>query len=108
MCCGRLPPSLLVMAEKPTTQRVEVTFVGPTPARQVERASGVSEVEVHGPAVRCIVFSHFWRHSMVTRWSASNQFPSGELGFGGQLPDTKCHTRDHSARPYLASKTGGG
>lgn len=35
--------------------RVEVTFVGSAPARQVERASGVSEVEVRGQLLRCLV-----------------------------------------------------
>jgi hypothetical protein len=35
--------------------RVEVTFVGSPPARQVGRASGVSEVEVHGQRLRCLV-----------------------------------------------------
>jgi hypothetical protein len=47
------------MAEEPTTQRVEVTFVGAPPARQVERASGVSEVEVDGPVLRCTVYGSF-------------------------------------------------
>jgi hypothetical protein len=37
------------------TRRVEVTFVATPPARQVERASGVSEVEVDGHTIRCLV-----------------------------------------------------
>jgi hypothetical protein len=41
------------------TQRVEVSFVGVPPARQIERASGVSEVEVNGRAVRCLVCGSF-------------------------------------------------
>jgi hypothetical protein len=47
------------MAEEPTTQRVEVTFFGAPPARQVERASGVGEVEVDGPVLRCTVYGSF-------------------------------------------------
>ena len=41
------------------TQRVEVSFVGVPPARQVERASGVSEVEVDGSTLRCLVSGSF-------------------------------------------------
>ena len=59
MFTSRLPPSLLLMAEETTRQRVEVTFVGAPPARQVERASGVSEVEVDGPLLRCTVYGSF-------------------------------------------------
>lgn len=52
---GRLP-SLDDMAEKLSAQRIEVAFVGTPPLRQVERASGVSEVEVDGQVLRCTVF----------------------------------------------------
>jgi len=38
---------------------VEVTFVGVPPARQIERASGVSEVEVDGQILRCLVCGSF-------------------------------------------------
>jgi len=47
------------MAEELPTQRVEVTFVGAPPARQVERALGVSEVQVEGRILRCTVFGSF-------------------------------------------------
>ncbi len=47
------------MAEEIGLQRIEVTFVGPPPARQIERASGVSEVEVDGRVLRCTVFGSF-------------------------------------------------
>lgn len=40
-------------------QRVEVTFVGAPPLRQIERALGVSEVSVEGPVLRCTVFGSF-------------------------------------------------
>jgi len=59
MSAGSLLPSLLLMAEEPTTQRVEVTFVGRPPTRRIERASGVSEVEVEGVILRCTVCGSF-------------------------------------------------
>jgi hypothetical protein len=47
------------MAEPPEVQRVEVSFVGAAPLRQLERAAGVSEVEVHGRVLRCTVYGSF-------------------------------------------------
>ena len=47
------------MAEEPSVQRVEVTFVGAPPVRQVRRASGVSDVEVDGLTLRCTVYGSF-------------------------------------------------
>jgi hypothetical protein len=48
------------MADNPAPhQRVEVTFVGAAPARMVERAAGVSEVEVDGRVLRCTVCGSF-------------------------------------------------
>ncbi len=47
------------MIREPTTRRVEVSFVGVPPAQQVERASGVSEVEVEGLVLRCLVCGSF-------------------------------------------------
>ena len=47
------------MAEPMEVQRVEVSFVGAAPQQQVERASGVSEVEVHGRILRCTVYGSF-------------------------------------------------
>jgi hypothetical protein len=40
-------------------QRVEVSFVGVPPAEQVERASGVSDVEIDGSVLRCLVIGSF-------------------------------------------------
>jgi hypothetical protein len=40
-------------------QRVVVKFVGQPPTRQMERASGVSEVEVDGRVIRCVVSGSF-------------------------------------------------
>ena len=47
------------MTEEPPVQRVEVSFVGTPPVLQVERASGVSEVEVNGAILRCLVCGSF-------------------------------------------------
>jgi hypothetical protein len=47
------------MNREQPTQRVEVSFVGAPPAREIERASGVSEVEVDGRTVRCLVCGSF-------------------------------------------------
>jgi len=47
------------MTSELPTQRVEVSFVGVPPAQQIERASGVSEVEVDGRTVRCLVRGSF-------------------------------------------------
>ena len=45
-------------AELPV-QRVEVTFVGVPPTRQVARASGVSGLEIDGRVLRCTVIGSF-------------------------------------------------
>jgi len=47
------------MTNAPTVQRVEVRFVGAPPARQVEHASGVSDVQLEGPTLRCVVHGSF-------------------------------------------------
>jgi len=38
---------------------VEVSFIGVPPAERIERASGVSEVQIDGPIVRCLVSGSF-------------------------------------------------
>jgi hypothetical protein len=43
------------MAEERQIHRVEVTFVGSPPARQVALASGVSDVAVDDHGLRCLV-----------------------------------------------------
>ena len=47
------------MPEELPVRRVEVCFTGPAPARQVARASGVSEVEANGSVLRCLVWGSF-------------------------------------------------
>ena len=47
------------MDEDAATQRVEVSFDGTPPAVQIELASGVSDVQVDGQIVRCLVCGSF-------------------------------------------------
>jgi hypothetical protein len=47
------------MTQDVPNQQVEVEFVGPPPARQIARAPGVSNVEVDGSRLRCIVCGSF-------------------------------------------------
>jgi hypothetical protein len=47
------------MTDQPPVQRVEVSFVGTPPARRIARASGVSEVEIDGSVLRCLVCGSF-------------------------------------------------
>jgi len=47
------------MTEELVVQRVEVLFVGSAPTRQMERASGVQDVEVDGRVLRCTVHGSF-------------------------------------------------
>ena len=47
------------MTEELTIRRVEVSFVSPPPAQVIERARGVSAVEIDGRVVRCLVCGSF-------------------------------------------------
>jgi len=47
------------MTKELPVKLVEVTFVGNPPVQQIARASGVSEVEVGGPTLRCLVCGSF-------------------------------------------------
>lgn len=47
------------MSAQHPTQRVEVMVDGTPPARQLARASGVSEVVIEGQVVRCLVAGSF-------------------------------------------------
>lgn len=40
-------------------QRLEIQFVGAPPAQRVARASGVSDVELEGSILRCLVLGSF-------------------------------------------------
>jgi hypothetical protein len=59
MAAVRLPRSVVSMSEELRIQRVEVSFVGVPPAQQIERASGVSAVEIDGSILRCVVLGSF-------------------------------------------------
>ena len=65
-------------------QRVEVSFVGTPPARQVMRASGVSQVEIDGATLRCVVYGSFQPflealrgHEVITLKSISTNHVGG-------------------------------
>jgi len=47
------------MTKDLVAQRVEVTFVGPAPVRQIARAIGVTEVKVDGRRISCLVWGSF-------------------------------------------------
>jgi hypothetical protein len=59
MASSRVRSRLPSMTNELPTQRVEVRFVGTPPLRRIERASGVSEVEIEGRTVRCLVAGSF-------------------------------------------------
>jgi hypothetical protein len=47
------------MDEGLPVRQVEVSFVGTAPARQVGRAPGVSDVEIDGSVLRCLICGSF-------------------------------------------------
>jgi len=47
------------MVKDAATQRVEISFLGTPPTRQIQRASGVADVQVDGQTVRCLVCGSF-------------------------------------------------
>jgi hypothetical protein len=47
------------MDQNAATQRVEVTFIGTPPTRQIAMASGVTDVQVDGHLARCLVSGSF-------------------------------------------------
>ena len=73
------------MIEDAATQRVEVTFDGTAPTRQIEQALGVSDVQVDGQIVRCLVCGSFQpfleavRGYEVVRLTAIPSPPSREV-----------------------------
>lgn len=66
------------------TLHVEVIFVGAPPAREIERASGVSDVEIDGSVVRCLVTGSFQPflealrgHEVISLTSTHSPFHGG-------------------------------
>ena len=53
------PPRLRGVTEEVLVSRVEVSCVGGPPVHEIERASGVSEVEIEGSTLRCLVCGSF-------------------------------------------------
>ena len=73
------------MAQDLPMQRVEVSFVGAPPAQEIERASGVSQVQVDGPIVRCLVWGSFQPflealrgHEVISLKSTTTDLRAGE------------------------------
>lgn len=56
---ARPRPRVPFVNEGAPSRRVEVTFVGRPPTRRVERASGVTDVQVVGRVLNCIVSGSF-------------------------------------------------
>ena len=81
------------MTREPPTRRVEVSFVGAPPARQIERASGVSEVEVDGRTLRCLVCGSFQPFLEALRGHEVVNLSTGGL-----------RRRHHRARPRSADR----
>ncbi|HEY3611693.1 MAG TPA: hypothetical protein VGL06_29625 [Pseudonocardiaceae bacterium] len=78
-------------AEYPT-QRVEISFVGTPPVRQIAAASGVSEVDVDGLIVRCRITGSFQPflealrgHEVMTLHSAPALAPVSSPRVAGEL-----------------------
>jgi len=68
-------------------QRVEVRFVGAPPTQQVKCATGVSEVEIDGTTLCCLVFGSFQPFLEALRGheviSLRSMFTEGEQGHAG-------------------------
>jgi hypothetical protein len=47
------------MTQEHPIHRVEVSFIGAPPAQRVERATGVSDVEINGSVLRCLIRGSF-------------------------------------------------
>ena len=47
------------MVQNAATQRVEITFIGTPPARQIQQALGVSDVQIDGQIIRCLICGSF-------------------------------------------------
>ena len=47
------------MVQNAATHRVEVTFIGTPPARQIQQALGVSDVQIDGQIIRCLICGSF-------------------------------------------------
>jgi len=76
------------MTDGPPIRRVEVSFVGAAPAGQIARAPGVSDVEVHGSILRCLVCGSFQPFLEALRGHEVVGFSSTPAPAGGTPPLT--------------------
>jgi hypothetical protein len=61
-------------------KQVEVSFVGAPPAEQVRRAAGVSDVEVEGSTLRCLIHGSFQPFLEALRGHEVISLASTEIG----------------------------
>lgn len=87
------------MTQELPIQRVEVRFVGAPPAQQIERASGVSEVELDGPILRCLVCGSFQPfldalrgYEVISLTSTSTHSPDWQHGERKSVAETAPRT----------------
>jgi hypothetical protein len=73
------------MTKQQPVRRVEVSLVGAPPIMQIERASSVSEVEIDGSVLRCLVSGSFQPflealrgHEVISLTSTSTDQSSSE------------------------------
>ena len=59
MAAPLILPRFIPMNAAQPTHRVELNCVGTPPARQIAQATGVSQVEINGRNVRCLVTGSF-------------------------------------------------
>jgi hypothetical protein len=74
------------MAPDLSVQQVEVSFVGAPPAQQVRRAAGVSDVEVEGSTLRCLIYGSFQPFLEALRGHEVISLASNEVGSKPALP----------------------
>ena len=90
------PPTVTVMNDEVLPQRVEVSFVGAPPVKQIERASGVSEVRVEGSVVRCVVDGSFQPFLEALRGhEVINLTSTADQGHGGAQQQTAIDLAGH-------------
>ena len=87
MTARRAVRTVTGMADQLQVLRVVISFVGAPPVRQVERASGVSNVAVAGSTLRCVVCGSFQPflealrgHEVISLESTPIAYPGGPPG----------------------------
>jgi hypothetical protein len=92
MAARRILPRFLFMNAEQPTHRVELSCVGPPPARRIQQTAGISEVVIDGPTVSCLVTGSFQPllealrgHEVITLQSTSAREPAPSLRSDGSL-----------------------